>query len=215
MSEIISKKIASDLKSMNLEVWLSVMMVCEMLTLNDDAQKAEIQYSKKYFTSYYCITGETLNKWVRIFCPNLWKDDYRTKRNLTDEEANYIFESLGRVTFHNMPPQTRKELMKEIYSEVKWKKSKKYNELQGEISDLFEMKQIRLHKIPPKYIRLILAEEIENYQSDISSDEGLSHQVKVFKFTSICAKYSNLSEHQIEVRRRYLRRWLTIGEELS
>lgn len=211
MSNVHADKIVKELGSLDLV--LQFALFCELLDASDRVMQEDIVYSKSYFSRYYCVDLETFNKWIQVFCPELWADNYNRKRKFTIAEANFIFESLGRITAKKMPPQDRKELMAEIYKDKAWKKSKRYDEISLDLEDRFPDCTIKLNKLPPKLVFQILKEELEEYDETIPGKKEEYFRTRVHVFQSVFSKFTQLSEHKAEVYRRYIRRSLLAKDD--
>lgn len=210
MSKLHSDRIEKKLESINLAIL--IMFIWDLLNGIDKGTQDDIVHSKSFFAFYYCIDLDTFHKWIRVYCPEIWNDYYHQKRKFTNDEANYIFEKLGRVNFKNMPPQSRKELMNEIYKDKSWKDSRRYQEMCFELKDRFPQKDIKFNKIPPKIIFEILKEEIEKFDGVVTKGQDELFKARIHVFQSVFSKYQRLSDHKEEVYRRYLRRWFSAEE---
>lgn len=208
-------RIEKELEKMNLDFSSSCMIIWELLSSVEDTKMEAIEYSKGYFSRYYCIDLDTFHKWIRVFCPELWDDQYKNKRKFSEKEADYIFSKLGKLHFKKMSPQDRKELMNEIYKDTSWKKSKRYNEIRLELKDRFQDESIKLNKLPPKLVFEILKEENPDFESDIPSKLDEFFRQRIYIFQSILPKYQQLTDHKAEVYRRYIRRWLMAKDGTS
>ena len=208
-------RIEKELQKMNLDFASSCMMIWELLSAVEDTKIEVVEYSKSYFARYYCVDLDTFHRWIQVFCPELWGNQYKTKRKFTIKEADYIFDKLGKLNFKQMPPQDRKELMNAIYKDTSWKKSRRYEEICLELEDRFPNENVKLNKIPPFLAYEILKEENPDFKSDIPSklDEFFRQRIHVIQ--SIFPKYQQLTDHKVEVYRRYIRRWLSAKDDTS
>ncbi len=198
-----------ELGSLNLDFATSVCFFFETLYASEQAKASDIGYSKGYFSSYYCVDLETFNKWVRVFCPEVWDNNYKKKRKFTQEEARCLFENLGRVTYRKMPPQSRKDLLKELYQDKSLKKSQGYKEISLDLKGRYPDQGMRLNKLPPKIVVEILTEEIENYQNHITEEVDERFRAKIHAVQNTLLKYQRFTDYDREVCRRFLRRWLS------
>lgn len=209
MSKAHVDKIMKEMRSLNLDLVFQFALIFDLLAATDVTAEEDVIYSKSFFSRYYCIDLDTLHKWIKYFCPEIWNSGYKQKRKFTTEEANYIFSHLGKVAFKKMPPKDRKELMDEIYKDTSWKKSKKYEEIHEELEGRFPDEQIKLNKLPPKLVLQILKEEFNGYDDTITKMEDEFFKKRIHIFQSVVSKYQQLSDPKKEVYKRYFRRWLT------
>jgi hypothetical protein len=213
MSKVHADRMEKELRSMDLDLPVQFALIWDLLVAANDIKENDIVYSKSYFTRYYCVDLATFNKWIRIFCPDLWSNKYGKKRIFNPEEADYIFSHLGRVTFKKMPPQARKELMKEIYKDSSWKKSRLYEEMALDLEDRFPNQNIRLNKFPPKFIFSVLKEELEDFDDTIPEKQDEFIRSRIHVFQTVLSKYHQLTDLKAEVYRRFMRRWLSAEDD--
>lgn len=200
-------------ESIDLDFSSLLFFIVELVIASSEVKSTDINYSKSYFSAYYGIDLETFHKWIRVFCPDLWDNEYKRKRKFSLAEANYIFENLGRLSFDKLTPQSRKELMNEIYKGLPWKKSKCYRNIQLDLEDRFPEEGVKLNKMPPKFIFEILAEEKEEFDKNISSDKTEFYESQIQVLYRILTKYSNISDHKKEVHRRYFKIMLASSQK--
>ena len=211
MSKPHANRMVNELRSMNPTILF--LFVGDFLARIDETNQEDIIYSKSDFARYYCIDLETFHKWIRAFCPEVWNDRYRQKRKFTNDEANYIFEKLGRVNFKSMPPQSRKELMDEIYKDKSWKKSRRYEEIYLDFEERFPDEVIKINKLPPKLVFQILKEELDGFDDAITNPQDEFFRKRIHVIQSVVSKYQQLSDHRAEVYRRLFRRWLMAKDD--
>jgi hypothetical protein len=184
------------------------MVFIELLEAFDKTTKESVVYSKSYFSRYYGISLETFNKWIMVFCPDIWEQNYKGIKKFTNQQAEDIFDKLGMVNSKKFPPSFHNDLMKEIYKKKKWKKSKCYYELSLDISNSFPGKEFNLNRIPPKLaIQIII--EAGNSDLTFNDDQDEFFKLRMHALHTVFSKYKSLNEHQFEVRMRYLRRWFS------
>lgn len=215
MSDLHSERIAKEFQSMGLDCVTLLFMILDLIDASSKTTSSKIKYSKSYFSRYYGVDLETFHKWIKVFCPDLWNEDYKKKRRFTDDEAKYIIENLGSLSFDKIPSQYRKELMDKLYEDKSWRKSRRYHELCFELEDFFPNEHIKLNKLPPKLIFGILEDEPKQYDKNISDDDDKFYRSQIFVFQSVLPKYQTLSTHKKEVYRRLLRRWFSVKNKPS
>lgn len=196
-------KILDELKPFGLGMYF--MFFIEFFEEIDKTTKESVVYSKSYFARYYEVSLETFNKWIMIFCPNIWDQNYKGIKKFTVEQVEYIFDKLGTVNSKKFPPSFHCDIMKELYKGKGWKKSKCYYELSLEISNRFPGKEFNLNRIPPK-LAIQIIKELGNSDLTFNDDQDEFFKVRMHALNTVISKYKLLTEHQIEVRMRYLRR---------
>ncbi|MEX1190434.1 MAG: hypothetical protein WEA99_00580 [Brumimicrobium sp.] len=199
------KRILKEFESIDLDFSTFLFLIFDLVVASSEVRPTDINHSKSYFARYYGIDLETFHKWIRIFCPDLWNEEYKRKRKFSKEEANYILEKLGHLSFDKIPPQDHKALMNEIYKGTQWKKSRRYQEIALELEDRFPNESIKINKIPPKIIFEILEEEKEGYNSEVSVSEAEHYGSQIQALYTVLLKYNEMTSHQKAVLKRYLR----------
>ena len=215
MSKLHTKRIVKELESIDLNSPTLLFMLFDLIDATSKVSFERIDYSKSYFSRYYCVDLDTFHKWIRVFCPDLWDNEYKRKRKFTRDEANYILEKLGRLSFDKIPPQHRKDLMIEIYKNKSWKKSRQYEEICLELDGRFPDESLKLNKLPPIIMFRILEEEIENYNKTITSNDEWFYRDQIHVFQTVLSKYKRVTMDKEEVYRRYLRRWFSVKNKSS
>lgn len=189
-----------------LDVVQMIIYLFELMSRKDLKKNEKITYSKKFFTRYYFVNAETFNKWIELFYPELYSDNFKTKRNFTDEEANLIFAKLGTLSNDELLPATRKELISKLPDTGKWKKSKNYKSIQV-VLDEQSNQYDHLNKLPPILIKKILFEETFDPKYQVNTrDLKLEKDVQsIILFMEYY--FPNYTEWQWTIRRRWLRRF--------
>lgn len=187
---------------------MQLMFIFDMVDSNDDTQMDFDDYTKSYFSRYYAVDLETFNKWVEFFCPLIFNQEYKRKKKFTKEEAEYIFENLGKVNSKWFPPSFHHDLMHHIYEGKKWRRSKCYEELNIDLSNRFPGRNFKLNRIPPKLAMQIIQEAGKDVPN-INNDNHQYYANRLSVVHKMLSKYNKFTEHGIELRRRYLRRWFS------
>jgi hypothetical protein len=195
-----------------MDIAKQLMLIFEMLGSTDDTSTSSVEYTKSYFVHYYAVSLETFNKWVEFFCPRIFNEEYKRKKKFTQEEAEYIFENLGKVNPKWFPPRFHQDLMNDIYEGQNWKKSKCYEELNIDLSNRFPGRNFRLNRIPPKLATQII-QEAGKVVPKLDIDQHEYYATKLSTFQKTISKYNQLTEHEMEVRRRDLRRLFSTPSE--
>lgn len=196
------KKLLKEIDTKDFDLFQKFYFLFELAFNHSDLEKEEIKYTKKFFTRYYCVDAETLSKWIKIFCPNL-VGIYKTKRIFNEEEVAYIFEKLGSLPYKQEALSERKEVMKGIYKDKKWKKSRQYEEFKMELLEKFPNEKIRLNKLPPKIILSVVKEEIEELSEISTLNRDISQEKRVASIFRFLDEYEKISRHSWEVKRRW------------
>lgn len=174
----------------------------KLFTIWDMMDSSEIKpkYSKKYFVRYYGVDLETFNKWIEIFCPNIWKDNYSKKKKFLPEEAVVIYNRLGKFVSNAEVPRNHLEISQFIFENENWKKSKMYNEKKCDIDELLEGN--RLNILPPKIVNALIEEEVEEMKGSFKEDK---YTDRFNRLNHIIESYKVFSDYDIEVRMRWIR----------
>lgn len=189
------------------------MVICEVIDFGEE--ETVIKYSKKFFYNYYMVNGTTFNKWIQVFCPQIWEDDYNKKKRFSNHEALMIYEALGRFKSRYAIPSNRKELSDVVYEKDSFKKSKKYNEVVFLYSEKLTNEQIKINKLPPKIMNEILEEMIDEYKNEADPKMHDFYSKRLFKFHEAVLKYKTMSEHDLNVRRRYFSIFMNSKKKLE
>ena len=198
------KKLAESF--VGLEFPIQLLAICDLLFADEEEFRFEAQrFSKKYFTLYYDIDLATFNKWIMVFCPEIWDDNYKKKRKFSEMEAIIIFDRLGVYKTKGKVPRNHKELSDIVFEDSTWEKSKRYRELQFELSE--KLNGIRLNVLPPKIVYEILSEELENYPENFEQRNEREHIKRFSLLEKTVRKYRVLSDWEIQVKLRALRIW--------
>lgn len=178
---------------------------------DDSGQNAKRieKYSKKFFVTYYGVDAETLAKWIQIFCPEFY-DEYKRKRNFSNEEADIIFSTLGSFPSELEHLTNRSNMTKLLFSHNSWKKSRRYQELALDLEE--RIPGMRLNKLPPKIIFEILAEEIEGNDFD-PSIRNEWQEVRIFNVLKSIADTKHVSEKDKAIRKRWMSIFLNSTNE--
>lgn len=205
------EKFLKDIQGQNFDPFQYFYFIFDLACSISELKNEKIVYSKKFFTNYYCISGETFSKWIKIFCPNL-ASDYKKKRIFNSEEVAYIFENLGSLPYKHEYLVDRKEAMKAIYGGYKWKKSRQYKEFKLELSNRFPEIDLKLNKLPPKLMFSILKEEKEELDGVNVSGRDISYEKRLNTIYQYIDIYRKMSPHAWEVKRRWFRRWMNAAD---
>lgn len=184
------------------------MVFIELLEAFDKTTKESVVYSKSYFSRYYGISLETFNKWIMVFCPDIWEQNYKGIKKFTNQQAEDIFEVLGMINSKKFPPSFHCDLMKELYKGKGWEKSRCYQEFYFELDKRLPNNTIKLNKIPPK-LAIQIIKEAGNSDLTFNDDQDEFFKLRMHALHTVISKYKSLNEHQFEVRRRWLRRWFS------
>lgn len=212
MKDIRIKKFEKQWKKLDLDLPMICFFVWDMIEASDRSNRVEIIYNKQFFADYYCVDIDTFHKWIRAFCPKLWNEAYKKKRMFSQDEVSYIYERLGKETFKNIRPRNRKQLMDYIFKDRNWKKSRRYQELAFELEDYFPS-GIQINNLPPKLVFEILTEEIEDFRDESDEERIAYYERQNYKLSKIFLKYQIMTEHEKNVRLRWLRKWLSKVED--
>ncbi len=188
----------------------SLMFFFEVFNKVSEIPHEPAKYSKSYFANYYGVDLTTFNKWVQLLCLKIWKDNYKSKRIFSKEEAETLFSSLGEIKMNGLPPIYHYQLMELLFKGRDWKKSHCYEKLSIMYRINNSNKELKLNKLPPKLILEVL-KEFEN-SDEISDENSNSKRVSRGRWhplNSLLSKYERLTDHELEVKRRYFRRYFS------
>ncbi|MGV3613265.1 MAG: hypothetical protein ACO1N0_20065 [Fluviicola sp.] len=185
----------------------TLLFICDMINEVGDPNNQKRLYTKEYFATYYQVDLDTLHKWIKIFCPELWNNRYSKRRKFTFEEAEYIYTRLGMYTFRETLPRNHREVSDFIYSDLNWKSSRKYHELKLELENRFPNYRIQLNILPPKLVSEILSEYMDNYTRNINQKDISFYEQRVNKMHHLLTKHGAMSERQKEIKIRWLKIW--------
>lgn len=118
-----------------------------------------IDYTKKYFTTYYGIDNSTFIKWMEIFLPNLYKEYVKRPGNkFTEKEYYQIMDTLGTCDHDRNHPYTRLELAILVYGQPDKfnSKTKLYNFIKLDLEEILPTDASRLNKFPPAIAKKVL-----------------------------------------------------------
>ncbi len=193
----------------DLDLVLKLLAVCDLVFFGSEdhaSQSTVPQFSKKYFTLYYDVDLATFNKWIEVFCPEIFADDYKKKRKFSEAQALNIFDQLGVYKLKDRVPRNHKELADLIFKDYPWEKSKRYRELQLDLSE--KLNGIKMNVLPPKIVYEILSEELENFADTLKGRDERKHIERFTALESVVRKYRVLSEWEIQVKIRAFRIWI-------
>lgn len=200
------EKYSKEFQKLNVDFGKAMVIISDLLSLSlGKKEHTSINYTKGFFTHYYCIDAETFNKWIMVFCKDL-VPGYKNKRKFNNQEVDYIFENLGYIPSKLEKLVDRKAVLTEIYKNTKWKKSRLYAEFSLELQERFPNLNIKLNKLPPKLMFTILKDELEHFDFIAAENRNLDHEYRLYSIFKFFEKYNSFDEQQWEIRKRSIRR---------
>lgn len=204
MKDFHVKKIMKLFEKQNFDWAEMILLICDADEIKNPKTEVKIVYNKQHFADYYGVDKETFNKWIPIFCPNLWDGKYKSKRKFSDIEVIYIYKCLGRYSKNQDLPRNHKEISDLIHYEKKWKKSRKYQEFALELENKFPNEKIDFQVFPPSFVREILEEMIENFETDCSDELGSKFDRNLTNLKLLLKKHGAMSEREKYIRLRWM-----------
>jgi len=153
-----------------------------------------IEYNKKYFTTYYGVNSVTFNKWMEIFLPNLHKEFVkRSAHRFTEKEYYEIMNSLGSCDFDRNHVYSRLELAILVYGEPDRFNSKTaiYNFIKLDLEELLPGSASRLNKFPPAVVKKLLIQLMKKDMIGGAKLELKDNRQKLFR-EAMSRKLSNI-----------------------
>jgi hypothetical protein len=201
------EKLWKEMKALNFEPLQLMFMIFDLAFNVKSFESSRIVYSKQFFTHYYCIDAHTFEKWIIIFCPDLFPT-YKKKRIFNSEEVEYIFKNLGSLPHSLESLVDRKEVMNKIYKDKNWKNSRLYKEFSLQLEEKLPDVKIKLNKLPPKILLGIIKDEIEELSKIADTERDINYENRIKAIYDLISKYRNMTTQDWEIRKRWFRRFM-------